>query len=193
MALDVEDKRKLHAAVNQIDNQRLWLTTLAITFLGTSMGLWIGKTPVSGHDARLTFVFSILLITVLFLVFLYSHFLKRMLRTFTTYLILLEASDWERDRRAYRARFRTNVEWHERAQAIIFLFLGACAAGFPVAVLYLNQMEPPALWFGAEMATAAVYVLVVSGFGFCNWGDQEREIELQWRQIISEQASSVKD
>src|SRR2546422_6328502 len=139
MPLDIEDKRKLHAAINQIDNQRLWLTTLAITFFGTGIGWWLGKTTISASDPRLPFIFSIFMMSVLFLIFLYSHFLKRMLRTFSTYLLVHEASSWEKDRYTFRRKFRAGVEWHERAQTMIFLFLGIGTALLPWIASYLNQ------------------------------------------------------
>ena len=200
MPLDDEDKRKLHAAINQIDNQRLWLTTLAITFFGTGIGWWLGKPTISASDGRLPYIFSIFMMSVLFLIFLYSHFLKRMLRTFSTYLLVHEASSWEKDRQTFRRQFRAGVEWHERAQTMIFLFLGIGTALLPWIAAYLNQTSinyqsssQPISWIVMQSFFATAYLLLVIGLGLTNFGDKEEEIRDQWEGIIkSSEAERVR-
>jgi hypothetical protein len=81
-----EDQRKIHAEITQIVNQRLQLTTFAITLFGV-IGAWLipKSSPPKGSDlGDFTFAATDLLITLLFAIYVYSHVLKGMLRVFTT-------------------------------------------------------------------------------------------------------------
>lgn len=189
MALDDQDKQKLHNAINQIDNQRLVLTTLAITFFGTGIGWWMGKTPAEGPDVRFTYIFSFALMAVLFLLFLYSMFLKRMLRTFSTYLILQDASTWEKDRFEFRTSEEFHIEWHERADFVVFLCLGLAAALFPILVLYLYKTPISIRWLLAHIITSIVYLLFIFRWGIGNRADREKQIRDQWEKAIAKNQS----
>jgi hypothetical protein len=184
MPSNIEDLRKIHAAVNQIDNQRVILSTLAITVFGTAAGWWIAKVFQSPVGPHLPYIFSMVLMGVLLVIFLYSHFfLKRMLRTLTTYLIVKGGSDWERDMQQYRKMFRSDVEWHERAQSMVFLVLGVGGAVFPVA---LSKPFPATsrTWLVVQICFALIYVGVVVSVGFYNWLDHEQTAQENWTKLL---------
>src|SRR5262245_14688056 len=170
--MNAEDQRKIHASITQIDNQRAVLSTLAITVFGTFAGWWVAKAPQLGNDSHLSYIFPMILTTFLFLIYFYSFCLKRMLRTFTTYLIVKNASDWELDMRAYRKECHSDVEWHERAQATLFLTLGLGAAAFPFIVA---PHKVRLFWIVCHLSIVVLYAVFVVGAGFFNWLDHEQE------------------
>lgn len=188
-----EDVRKVHAAVNQIDNQRTLLSILAITVFGTSAGWWVSKTPQPGSDASLLFIFSMILVTVLLLIFYYSFCLKRFLRVFTTYLIIKNASDWETDMQKFRNECRSNIEWHERPQAMVFLVLGIAAGALPF-VLRWSLALPWGLrrWPVMHTCWVSFYLIVVIGLGFLNLFDHESSTQARWTQVLFAPSAQAK-
>lgn len=182
-----EDQRKLHAAINQIDNQRLWLSTIAIAFFGTTVGVAVSRGRLSEQDISSTVLISALTMIVLLALFVYSLFLKWMLRELTTYLVLRNASRWEEDRRHYREHFGTTLEWHERAQAWVFFFLGLVAVAYPGLVWFQNRpiIVSSWWWFLPPAALVAAYFGVVLAFGFSGWLDQETKIEGRWKESFA--------
>lgn len=85
-----EDQRKMNAEVNQIINQRFVITLTTITVFG-AVGAWmIPKIPPQPSSDLGGFVFfaSSLLLSLLFVLFLYSHILRGRLKVISSYLIL---------------------------------------------------------------------------------------------------------
>jgi len=181
---NTEDIKKIHAEVNQIVNQRLVITTLAVTVFAAMIAWLIPKSPPSPGSDIGTFVYiaSILLTTVLFALFLLTRLLSQMLRIFTTYLYVTDVSSWEKDWVAYRDRF--SYLGYTRPQAIIFLLLGVVAAGFPFLLwaAYPVKLEPRA---GAILCAVigGLYVVLVSGMGLARWGAKEGELRRRWREL----------
>jgi hypothetical protein len=87
-ANDAEDKRKLHAEVNQIVNQRILITTFSVTVFGVMIAWMIPKSAPQPNPNIEVFVYigSIILSLTLMVLFLLSVYLTYMLRIFTSYL-----------------------------------------------------------------------------------------------------------
>ncbi len=181
---NAEDIKKIHNEVNQIVHQRLLITTLAVTVFAAMMAWLIPKSPPSlGNDVgAFVFVASTLLTIFLFALFLLMHLLTQMLRIFTTYLDVTDASRWEKDWVAYRARFP--YSGYTRPQALIFLLLGIVSAGFPflLSIVYQAKLEPRA---GAILCVVigGLYVALVSGMGLARWGTKEDEFRRRWKEL----------
>ncbi|MBI5963109.1 MAG: hypothetical protein HY863_06525 [Chloroflexi bacterium] len=183
-----EDIQKIHAEVNQIVNQRLSLATLAVTVFGALVAWLIPKsTPSAGSEVG-AFIYgaTILLLLVLFSLFLLAHHLTYMLRIYTTYLDESNASNWEKDWSAYRARFK--YVGYTKPQALIFLILGILSAIFPflLALVYSLNFEPK---IGAIVCVLAggLYAIFVSGMGFWKWFAKEDEMRQRWKKLKGKQ------
>lgn len=182
-----EDQRKIHSEINQIVNQRFLITTAAITVLGV-VGAWlIPKTAPSSSSPLGGFIFfgSVLLLIILFALFLYSHFLRGMLRTLTSYLIVTKTSQWESAWSEYR---KTKYFGYTDAQTTVFIFLGLIASAYPfmLALIYSLSLEP---YIGLLIHSIAgfAYLLFVSGIGFCAWWYPEKGSIDKWNKLNSAQ------
>ncbi len=181
-----EDVQKIHSEVNQLVNQRLSLTTLAVTVFGAIIAWLIPKSPLDVGSEVGAFVYAatILLILILFSLFLLTHHLTYMLRIFTTYLDETNSSNWEKDWASYRA---THGYWgYTKPQALIFLVLGILATAFPfiLAFVYSTNINPQ---LGAIVCLSAgtLYVIFVSGMGFAGWFAKEQEMRRKWKKVKS--------
>ena len=179
-----EDKQKIHSEVNQIVNQRLLLTTLAVTIFGAMIAWLIPKTPPTQSIPVGGFVYiaSVLLTVVLFALFLLSHHLTYMLRLFTTYLDETGSSNWENDWSSYRDKF--TYLGYTKPQSLVFLLLGVLSAGFPFLLwaAYRFTLEPRA---GAVVVAiiGILYVIFVSGMGLGGWFAKEDDMRLRWKEL----------
>ncbi len=151
-----EDERKLHAEINQIVNQRFLLTTLALTLFGV-LTAWM--VPKESHDQADTaigvfpFAISIVLSTLLFSIYLWSHLLKNTMRVFTSYLAVSGKSNWEIDWREFR---KERYSAHTVPQTIMFIILVGMSVIFPFGlsgVFHLNITSSVLV-----PATAAVFI-----------------------------------
>jgi hypothetical protein len=183
--LDSEDKRKIHAEINQIVNQRLSLMVLAITVFGVFIAWLTPKQTPTEIKQFVEFVYfgSSLLLIILFLIFLVTHQLAQMLRVFSTYLRETQGSVWEED----WARFRKNYTYigYTKPQSMIFLFLGLLTTIFPVFLIfiYTSCIEPNwGLFFSVGLGI--IYMIFVFGMGFKKCGDNEKRYEKRWKEII---------
>jgi hypothetical protein len=181
---NTEDIKKIHTEVNQIVNQRLSITTLAVTVFAATMAWLIPKSPLSPGSDVGTFIYtaSILITVVLFALFLLTHLLTQMLRIFTAYLDVTDTSSWEKDWVAYRDRF--SYLGYTRPQTLIFLLLGVVSAGFPflLRAAYPIRLEPRA---GAILCAVigGLYVALVSGMGLARWGAKEDKLRRRWKEL----------
>ncbi len=177
-----EDLPKIHAEVNQIVNQRLSLTTLAVTVFGALIAWIIPKnSPSAGSDVgAFIYVATGLLLIILFSLFLLTHHLSYMLRIYTTYLDENNASNWEKDWSAYRAKF--NYMGYTKPQAYIFLVLGVASVAFPflLAVIFSLNIEPK-IGAIACLFMGLLYVIFVYGMGVRKWFAQEDEMRRRWK------------
>lgn len=179
-----EDKQKIHSEVNQIVNQRLLLTTLAVTIFGAMVAWLIPRTPPTQSTPVGGFVYitSVLLTVVLFALFLLSHHLTYMLRLFTTYLDETGASNWENDWASYRDKF--SYLGYTKPQSLVFLLLGILSAGFLflLRAAYPFTLEPIA---GAVVNAiiGILYIVFVSGMGIGGWFAKEGNMRLRWKKL----------
>jgi hypothetical protein len=178
-----EDVRKIHAESNQIVNQRFLITTFAITVFGV-IGAWLipKNTPAAGSDlGAFTFAGSILLISLLFILFLFNHFLRGMLRIYTTYLLATNKSDWEHDWERYR---KEKYLGYTKAQTIVFLALGILSTVYPVIlaeVYSLNITSQSGFW--ANIIVGVVYFILVIAMGFEGLWDPESKARERWQKL----------
>jgi hypothetical protein len=179
-----EDKQKIHAEVNQIVNQRLLLSTLAVTVFGAMAAWLIPKSPPDpGSDiGTLIYIGSILLTVVLFALFLLTHHLTYMLRIFTTYLDVTEASSWETDWAAYRSKFK--YLGYTKPLAIIFLLLGILATGFPFLLWVAYSLTlAPRVYAVVSGTIGGFYIVFVWGMGLSGWFAKEAEMKKKWQEL----------
>lgn len=179
-----QDIQKIHSEVNQLVNQRLSLTTLAVTIFGAIIAWSIPKSPlVPGADiGAFVYATTTLLILILFSLFLLTHHLTYMLRIFTTYLDESNASNWERDWAAFRAMHKY---WgYTKPQALIFLVLGILSTAFPfvLAFVYSANLKPH-LGIIVCLSVGVLYVTYVYGMGFRGWFAREKEMRRRWKMI----------
>ena len=184
LAPNKEDTQKIHSEVNQIVNQRLLLTTLAVTVFGAMLAWVIPRNPPLEGSSIGTFVFvaAILLTVILFALFLLTHHLTYMLRVFSTYLDEAGTSNWEKDWATYRTEF--SYLGYTKPQAIIFLLLGFLSSIFPFLLwaAYPIKMEPRA---GAIITAilGILYVIFVWGMGLSGWFAKEGDIKRKWNSL----------
>ncbi len=184
-----EDVRKIHAEINQIVNQRLLITTIAITIFGVVIQLIIPKkAPTVGSEINPSiFIASILLIFVLLLLFIYSYWLKGVLRIYTTYLLVTGKSDWEHD----WERYRKGWYWaYTKTQTVFFWFLGliSCILPFIIAYVYsLNYTLKILLWAFMDITVFGVYSIILLVMGFCKLLDEEPKAKDKWENLNRDQ------
>lgn len=180
-----QDIQKIHSEVNQLVNQRLSLTTLAVTIFGAIIAWSIPKVPLAPNVGLGAFVYAatFLLILILFSLFLLTHYLSIMLRIFTTYLDESDASNWEKDWATFRTRHKF---WrgYTKPQSVIFLLLGVLTTIFPfvLAFVYSANIQP---YWGAIICSLAglFYLIFVYGMGFLGWFGKEEEVRQKWKSI----------
>jgi hypothetical protein len=178
-----DDVRKIGLEINQIVNQRFLITTLAITMFGVMIAWMIPKTtPTQGDPiGGITFSLAILLSLLLFALYLWSHFLKQMLRIFTTYLIETESSNWEIDWQAFR---KTPHFTYTKIQTILFLLLNvvACVSPFMFSAIFSLKPEPlsGAVFCGivGAITTTVIYLI-----GFHKVFDSEINTADSWKSL----------
>ena len=180
-----EDTQKLNAEVNQLVNQRLALTTLAVTIFGAVVA-WLIPQDSSAAGAEVgvfRYSVSVLLTIFLFTLFLLTHHLSSMLRIITTYLAVSDASGWEKDWAEYRKRFPKYLGY-TKPQSVIFLMLGVLSAGFPFLIFmaFPISIEPLA---GAVVSAILLcsYLIFVAGMGFAGWFTRVKDLKRRWEEI----------
>ena len=178
-----EDVRKLHTEIAQIVNQRFLITIFAITVFGVIGGWLVPKdTPPVGSDlGAFAFIGSILLTSLLFTLYLFTHFLRGILRTFTSYLLVTGKSSWEYDWEVYR---QDKYLAYTKAQTIVFLVLGFFSTIFPIilATVYSLNLTPQiGLW--TDIAAGIAYFLFVLAMGFFGLCDPEPSAMERWKEI----------
>jgi len=178
-----EDERKIHSEINQIVNQRITITTLAVTIFGVVIA-WVipSKNELDKIDIiEFTFFATYLLVVILFFLFLLTHHLTYMLRLLTSYLIETKKSYWEIDWDLYRNKFKY---WgYTKPIAVIFLLLGfiSLLTPFFISSVFDLQFE---CYFGFISAfLGIVYIVIVVGMGFCKWFAKETKFRKRWEEL----------
>jgi hypothetical protein len=180
---DAEDKRKLHAEVNQIVNQRILITTFSVTVFGVMIAWMIPKSaPQPNSDVEVfVYIGSTILSLTLMVLFLLSVYLTNMLRIFTSYLNIVAKSAWEADWYEYRKRYR--YFGYTRPQALMFFLLGGISAIFPwlLSMAYNLRLDTNNTY--ATGAVGVVHMLLVILLGFARLYPNETKIMKRWLSI----------
>ncbi|MBK7214326.1 MAG: hypothetical protein IPH88_13710 [Bacteroidales bacterium] len=125
----------------------------------------------------------ILLELLLLLLFIYSHFLKVMLRVFTNYILITKVSNWEMDWLSYRKR----PYWgYSKAQAIIFLILGVIINTYPFVLTALWQSKIDTYRTVTSVILASISILYffsVLGITFFGLFDFEKYSRAKWENL----------
>lgn len=178
-----EDIRKIHNEINQIVNQRYLITTAAVTVFGLFVSMLIPKDiPAPNQDLGGVLTSgTILLIITLLILFLYSSFLKGMLRTLTSYLMETNSSNWELDWSKYR---KLGYFGYTKAQTIIFMVLGILAFIFPIClgIIYKqNIAHVPGMI--VLVIIEVIYLILIILIGFSELCGFENKSQSKWRKI----------
>ena len=138
-----EDLSKLHTEITQIVNQRYLTMLYAITIFGVIATWLIPKGNQVENEDFPTFIYmgSIILDVIILMIFINHYFLKRVLRTFTTYLIVTKSSNWEVDWETYRRRHHIKYWGYSRIQSFIFVPHREIKPHFRAAYLYQNSSQ----------------------------------------------------
>lgn len=177
------DIQKIHAEINQIVNQRFLIMTVAITAFGVITPWLIPRnTPLSGANiGALTAFGSIVLTLLLSILFMFSYLLTRMLRTFTTYLLVTEKSGWEDDWKKYR---EMKYFGYTKAQTVVFLFLIGLSTFLPLILGVLYSTKPKCstvLLVGILIGVPCL--IVVAALGFLRCLDPEVKAKTRWEKL----------
>lgn len=183
------DVTKLHAEMNQYINQRLIITTTAITLFGVSIG-WIvfGSSTATGLEIRpVTFLLPTILLLVLLVLLVYCQVILGNMRIIAGYLRQTQSSPWESayQELAREKRFITQDD----VFPMMFAVLGF-SVGLIVFLLWFSFPEEKASSYNIGvsstlfMMTWIAYLLIVSfswcrvifSFGFKDNADKEWEI-----------------
>ncbi len=186
---NAEDIHKLHLEVTQIVNQRLLVTTFAVTVFGAIVAWSFQKTDALSGKAQ-PFVASAVLNLVLgALLWLHSR-LMLTARTLTTYLEVTGASGWEKDWAAYRnPENKFKYEGYTKPQMLIFAVLGLLGVFFPwgLEVLYSDKqislwgLLAPTLPKQSSLVVGLVYLML---WWYCNSKtNYEKETRKNWQEL----------
>jgi len=183
------DVQKIHAEINQIVNQRFLVITIAVAIFGV-VGTWLipKNTPSTPNDESvllaLTVLGSILLTSLLFMLFIVSHCLTRMLRIYTTYLIVTNKSDWEQDWKRYREK---KYFGYTKTLTIFFLFLIGLSTFIPVIFSIFGAVEfKLSLVSLVGIKLGVVYLFFVAAMGLGGRLDNEKKAKKKWEDLCRE-------
>jgi hypothetical protein len=186
---DPEDKRKIHSEITQIVNQRLQLTVFAITLFGV-IGAWLLPKNAPTHGTPVgafTYTTTILLTCLLFALYFFSHFLRGVLRVFTSYLIVTNASGWEKDWESYTSQ---GYRGYTKAQTAVFLLLGLLSTAVPWGLEKAFNLVREPLWgFWADLVAGTAYVILICCMGFLESWKPESGARDKWEKLCAEKPS----
>jgi hypothetical protein len=177
-----EDQRKLHAEINQINQQRLILSTLALTVFGLVIAWMLPKQyPISiKRIGGFEYSVSVLLSWLLFALFVLSYTLRTMLRVASLYLIETGASGWEADIADFRKEH--GYVGHTKPQAALFISLILAAAAFPFLLAWIYSAEVgPGIGLWACLGSGAVTIMLIYLMGFHGLFEPDKRIADRWR------------
>jgi len=185
-----EDIRKINAETSQIVHQRFLITTIAITLFGVMTAFLIPNSPPTvGTDVgAFTCACSTLISLLLFTLFLVSHLLRSMLRTFTTYLIITRKSNWEYDWEIYRKANIKEGRWvylgYTKPLSFIFIVLSIITTFYPFifSIAYSLKLNP-LFGFGLNLSFGLICIILIAGMGFLGWWDPEPKAKARWEEL----------
>ena len=156
------DVSKLNSEINQYINQRLIVTTTAITIFGVSIG-WIvygSSTPTRIEVKPITFLIPIILIILLFTMFLYCQVILGNIRIISVYLRATKKSNWEIAYQHYEKMFPYFTQ--DNMFSIIFGVLGISIAAI-VGIIWLGfpSQNDVSFFAGIFVTVCFIYVIII--------------------------------
>jgi hypothetical protein len=143
-----DDLKKLHAEINQIVNQRVNLSTLAITVFGAINGFVFSRISFTNGAKidSLVCLGYILFSAILWSLFNLSCQLSYAMRVYTTYLIETKKSQWETEYAEFRRAKDSPYVGYTGPQARFFLTLNAVAFVFALSPALIGEHPPKLIW-----------------------------------------------
>jgi hypothetical protein len=180
-----EDLNKIHTEINQIANQRMLLTTVAVTVFGFIVGWLLDRAPDSqktGNLGGMIYMTAISSFVILFMLFFTSHILRSKLRIFSSYLRNTKKSGWEEDWKNYRATF--SYSGGTVAQMWVFLVLGLILVIIPIAIAIMNNssLEPLSGAIFLLMAFILFETLIYK-MARGKWFYNEKKMDERWEEL----------
>lgn len=189
-----EDLRKLHQEVNQIVQQRFFLTTVAIGVFGAIMAWAFPRAPLpTGSTVPvLTYMVCISLFVVLATLFALHLCLKLFLRVLTSYLSETSGSVWEIHWAKWRRKGNKYIGY-SRPQTVVFVGLGLLTLCYPVFIGHAYQVEQDRFWMGMTGVAGVLYILGAILFGLY-YGMEGSELVYRdrWKEILNEESKPSK-
>ncbi len=186
MVLDAQEKQKLHSEVTQLVNQQFILNGVGITLFGVILALVMPYSKESNFE-KLTFYFiaaSCLLQFLLFVIYLVSHFLRKTIRIYTTYLIEKKASEWEKNWQMFRENEKNKYFTVAKSQAILYLVLMVLATAFPFILLSINSETICINCYFFLIPQCFIFTVLIVGMGFRDWFYNPEQIKQTWKKIL---------
>lgn len=199
----IEDQRKLHAEINQLVNQRFTITVAAFTLtVGTfgtigalsKSGEPSGENPALFNDSQVFYFGSIAVLSLLLILFLWSHWLKNIIGERSEYLKITGTSSWEADWAEYK-NTSTHYMGYTKSQSFMFIILGVLASIYP----WFGQVAegsagcPSPLIHRSYVGIVICYFLMVIALGFLNIRDASAHSETTWRAMRDRYAGTEEE
>ena len=181
--LSAEDRDKINNEVNQLLNQRFLITAAMLTLFAGFAALALQIKSDNERSEQFFLGFGLFVALLIFLLYLQSFFLRRLHRTYGTYLRLTSSSVWETDFDAYR---RMGYFAYTKTETIMFMVVQILAGLLPIAVQTLHG-ERPAMFVEEALLLSVGFALAFVEFsmGFNGWFSDDAHTERQWRKILS--------
>jgi hypothetical protein len=187
-----EDISKLHAEMNQYINQRLVITTTAITIFGVVMG-WVvfGLSATTQNGVKIqtqpvSLLLPTALLTVLVIMLWHCQAVVKQMHILSAYLELTGSSNWEKQYQQFAKSRKFTTQ--DDLPFIIFATLGILSILIPSAI---SLLFPPDLNFQMGMVVFAFFIFSVASivifFKFWNERHYHRfrcEVKNHWKTIL---------
>ena len=178
-----KDISKLHAEINQLVNQRFVLTTLVLTLFAASIVWMIPKdSPAAGTALSVfPFVASIILSSLIFGIYLWSHLLRHTLRIWTQYLLVTGNSDWEVDWANFR---KESYSAYTKSSTIMFMLPNAIGILFPFLLAWIFSLKIESCGIAIISVLVGIASLTMMYLmGFQKFFDFEKQLGERWKKL----------
>ena len=188
-----QDRTKLHGEINQNVNQRFLLTgTTVAVFALIAKDLFPTATSEKPPDVLKASVLAIVYSVLLCLLFFQSLQLRKVVRTYSTYLIAKEWSEWEEDWALFREKHPKLSRYDLRGHTIVFQVMSLLLFVATLYNAYINATQPcqtlTCQMINDTLVTLAFVGSIVASFfvGWFGWWDRTDENGLldAWRDMF---------
>lgn len=187
--LQSHDLTKIHSEILQLCQQRFLLCTAAVALFG---GITAKLIPESLESIKPPVIVkvcmgSLVLNIVLLVLFVQSHLLRKMLRTYSTYLLATEASKWELDWKKFRKTYQHLAQYDTMAHTYIFLGLCLLSGSFPlVLALMVGLGLSPLGWLATALGGGLINIGFILTMGSRAWHHSESTVEERWKSVLND-------